>query len=270
MPDLRRDGARHLPRAAAAEPGRHRDVLLAVHREADRETLHGRRQPRIPEDLARLHVEGAEVAIEIADKRQAAGGRQHRGEERRALLVAPQLLHRADVVGGQLADVALRPGHLEEPAIRGDAAAALAELDLPAHDLHARLAQRNDQRVGRLVVAHRLPVVPAFGARARLNPLLDLLLDDVGPIGRHAGLRDRCGRRRSGTPSPCARGSARSCDPASTGCPALPIVNTSFWPPTSTSTRSNTSSRSSDSPGACWKCHASLPSSTLSATVEAA
>ena len=37
------------------------------------------------------------------------------------------------------------------------------------------------------------------------------------------------------------------------------MVNTSFWPPESTSTRSNTSSRSSDSPGTCWKCQASFP-----------
>ena len=43
--------------------------------------------------------------------------------------------------------------------------------------------------VGRLVVAHRLPVVAAFGARARLDPLLDLLLDDVVAVGRRAGLR---------------------------------------------------------------------------------
>ena len=37
---------------------------------------------------------------------------------------------------------------------------------LRGRDLHARLAQRNDQLPGRRVITHRLPVVPALGARA--------------------------------------------------------------------------------------------------------
>ena len=40
--------------------------------------------------------------------------------------------------------------------------------------------------------------------------------------------------------------------------PSLPTVNSRFWPPSSTSTRSNTTSRSSASPGACWKYHGEL------------
>ena len=82
--------------------------------------------------------------------------------------------------------------------------------------------------VARLVIAHRLPVVPAFGARARLHPLLDLLLDDVGAVGRHAGLADRCDRRRSGTPFPCSRGTCRCLRSSFHRMPALPIVNTNF------------------------------------------
>ena len=39
------------------------------------------------------------------------------------------------------------------------------------------------------MIAHGLPVVSAFGARARLNPLLDALFDDVRPIGWRAGDR---------------------------------------------------------------------------------
>ena len=39
------------------------------------------------------------------------------------------------------------------------------------------------------VVAHRLPVVAAFGARAAVDPLADLVLDDVLPVARRAGLR---------------------------------------------------------------------------------
>ena len=50
--------------------------------------------------------------------------------------------------------------------------------------------------------------------------------------------------------------------------PSLPTVNNRFWSSSSTSSRSNTMSRSSDSAGACWKCQASLPVSTSSASVE--
>ena len=39
------------------------------------------------------------------------------------------------------------------------------------------------------MIAHRLPVVSAFGARTGLNPLADLLLEDVAAISRLAGLR---------------------------------------------------------------------------------
>ena len=39
------------------------------------------------------------------------------------------------------------------------------------------------------MVAHRLPVVPTLCARARRNPLLDFLLDDVRPIPRYPRLR---------------------------------------------------------------------------------
>ena len=101
-----------------------------------------------------------------------------------------------------------------------------------------------------------------------LNPLADLLLEDVAAIGRLAGLRidAREDILKNGflEPEELARSGGR----ASTGCPALPMENISFWPPLSTSTRSNTSSRSSDSPGTCWKYQASLPLSGLSATVE--
>ena len=50
--------------------------------------------------------------------------------------------------------------------------------------------------------------------------------------------------------------------------PAFPALNDTFCVPTSTSTRSNTSSRSNDSPGACWKYHASFPVSAFNASVE--
>ena len=51
-----------------------------------------------------------------------------------------------------------------------------------AHHLHATPAERNDELIGSRMIAHRLPVVSAFGARTRLNPFADLLLEDVAAI----------------------------------------------------------------------------------------
>src|SRR6185503_11187410 len=88
MLHVRADGARDLPRAAAAEAGGYRDVFAAADAERHRVALHRRPEPRLPERLARPHVEGAEHAIEIADKADAAGGGQDRREERGPLLAA--------------------------------------------------------------------------------------------------------------------------------------------------------------------------------------
>ena len=187
--------------------------------ERHRESLHRRAEPRLPENLAGLHVERAEVAIEIADERDAAGRREHRREERRALLVAPELLHRSRR-RRRRACRRCRPS----PASRrsGDRRRCRRRLpsirsSRPVH-LHARLAERNDQRRGRRVVAHRLPVVAALGARARLDPLLDLLLDDVGAIGRHAGLRIDAIEDVLKDRFLVAEELAVACDRASTGC----------------------------------------------------
>ena len=116
------------------------------------------------------------------------------------------------------------------------------------------------------MVAHRLPVVPALRARARLHPLPDLLLEDVAAIRRLAGLRIDAREDVLEDRLLEVRETCRSRRSSFHRMPALPMVNSSFCPPISTSTRSNTSSRSSDSPGTCWKYQASLPSSGLSAT----
>src|SRR6266571_144717 len=189
MTHVRADGARNLPRAAAAEARRHRDVLPSGDAERDRITLDGRAEPRLPERFTGLHVERAERPIEIAHEPDAARRRQHRREERRALLAAPDFLHRLHVVRRELADVALAAGHLEETAVRAGAARSVGELDLAARHLHARLAERDDEQPRARVIAHRLPVVPALGAGTRLHPLAGLLLEDVAPVLRRAGLR---------------------------------------------------------------------------------
>src|SRR6187402_3891568 len=56
MMDFRCNQRRNDARAAPADPGRHGDILPPVCGERDREALHRRRQPRLPEDLARLDV----------------------------------------------------------------------------------------------------------------------------------------------------------------------------------------------------------------------
>src|SRR5207253_729497 len=83
------------------------------------------------EDRPGLRVERAELAIEVADEREAARGREYGREKRRALLVAPDLFHRRGVVRRELADVALGPRHFKEAAIGVGAARAFTQLDLP-------------------------------------------------------------------------------------------------------------------------------------------
>src|SRR5205814_1554946 len=123
-------------------------------------------EPRLPQRLTGADIERAEHAIEIADEADAAGGRQHRRQERRALLLAPHLALGRRVVSDRPADVAVGSEHLEEASIGAGPAGAGLLLDLAARQLHARLARRNDQQAARLVITHRLPVVAAFRARA--------------------------------------------------------------------------------------------------------
>src|SRR5207247_902289 len=176
-----RDGGRHETRAAAAVPGRHGDVLPAVDAERHREALDRRAEARLPQDLSRLHVKCAEHAIEIADEREAAGRRDRRRHERRALRVRPVLFQCADVEGAELADVAVAARHLvEPPSGAAAAAAAFLLLDFLRVHLETALAERDDQLVVRLVIRGRRPVVAALGARASLYPYAELLLEEIG------------------------------------------------------------------------------------------
>src|SRR5690606_28977194 len=87
------------------------------------------------------------------------------------------------------ADVPVRAGHLVEASVgAARAAAARTLLDRLRADRDAALRQRNDHLPRRTVEAHRLPVVAALGARAAVDPLADLVLDDVLPVARPAGL----------------------------------------------------------------------------------
>src|SRR5437867_4023591 len=114
MLDFRSDDHRDIARTSAAEAGRDRDVLMAARAERNRKTLHRGAEARLPEHLASSHVMRTKVAIEISDEGQAARRGQHPRQIGGALLVAPDLLQSLDVVGGQLADVAVAAGHFEE------------------------------------------------------------------------------------------------------------------------------------------------------------
>ena len=173
MLDLRRDRPRHAARAAAAEPRRDRDVLLAAGAERDRESLHRRAEPRLPQHFAGLDVEGAEVAIEIADEGDAAArssaprsgtARAARGStppssssrRRRRACRRCRRCRASRRSGGRRA--------VPPRALRRTRPCA------PTISMHDWLSGMISSR-GRRVIAHRLPVVAALGARARRHPL---------------------------------------------------------------------------------------------------
>src|SRR5690606_34542037 len=54
-------------------------------------------------------------------------------------------------------------------------------------DRDAALRERDDHLPRRTVEAHRLPIVAALGARAAVDPLSDLVLDDVLSVARPSG-----------------------------------------------------------------------------------
>src|SRR5262245_60625352 len=187
MPDVRRNRARDISRAAPAESGCHSNVLLASHRERDRETLYGGAETDLPKLFARPNVVCVEVPIEIAREHHSATCRERCCKKRRALLDAPDLAHGVHIERSKLADVAVRARHFVEATVAGGAAGPLLEFHLAAREFHARLRQRNDEEPCAGVVARRVPVVAAFGTRARLHPISDLRRHDLGPVSRHAG-----------------------------------------------------------------------------------
>src|SRR4030095_7950100 len=168
---------RHLPGTATSKTGGDGDVLPAVDRERDREALHRCAQAGAPQHFSVSDVDGFELPIEIADECDAARGREDRRQERRALLQRPHFLEAVDVEGRVLSDVAVGPGNFEEAPIGAAAAAPAGNLlDFLRADGDAALADRNDQLVGGAVMAHCLPVLPAFLAPVSVDPLADLVV----------------------------------------------------------------------------------------------
>ena len=130
--NFRRDYARHVAWASAAQSRGDRNVLFAVDRKCDWIALHGRPEPRLPKHLAGLNVDSEEIAVEIADEGHSAGGGEHGREKRGALLDRPVLLQGAHVVGRQFADIAPGARHFDKPAVPRPAARILLELHFTA------------------------------------------------------------------------------------------------------------------------------------------
>src|SRR5689334_21476341 len=187
MTNIRSYHGWHLPGAAAAQSSRDGDVLLAAGREGHRETLHRGRQPCPPQLRTGLYVNRMEDAIQVAHESHAAARGKNRCEKRSPLRHLPHFFHGVHVVRGELADVAIRPGHLKEPAIGRSAARAFLIIGLAPEHFHAGLAERNDELRRPRVIAHRLPVVPAFGGWTRRDPRLRTLLDDIVAVVNLAG-----------------------------------------------------------------------------------
>src|SRR6266550_6126031 len=99
--DVGQDRSRHVSRAAAAKACGDGNVLFAADAECYGEALHGRAEADLPQDLAGTHLDGAEVAVEVADERDASVRRKHCGQKRWPLLPAPDFLHGLDVEGGE-------------------------------------------------------------------------------------------------------------------------------------------------------------------------
>ena len=94
-------------------------------------TLHGLTEAGLPEHLPRTHVERLEVAIGVTHEHEAAGRRDRRGEERRSLLVAPQLRPRFRIVTRDETALILEPfaavDAAHEHAARDDRPARVGE-----------------------------------------------------------------------------------------------------------------------------------------------
>src|SRR5206468_3473830 len=86
-------------------------------------------------------------------------------------------------------DVAVAAGHLKELTIALRAAVSFLHFHLPPADFKAALAQRNHEESAPRVVTHGLPVVAAFRARARADPVADLGFDDVAAVRHRPRLR---------------------------------------------------------------------------------
>ncbi len=120
--------------------------------------------------------------VEIPGEDEPARGRQRSRQERGRLLDAPDLVQGSHVVGGELSLCILLPGHFKPGPSGGVSSRALLQDDLPGHDLHAGLTQRDHESLGPRMVGSRVPVVSPGGGWADREPLIELYLPDVRAV----------------------------------------------------------------------------------------
>ena len=158
-----------------------------------------------------------------------AGRGQHAGQERRALLAAPHCLHRPDVDTRRACRRCRRvPGISKKRRSAPVPPEPFVDLDFARRTSPCRLW------LSGMISDAASPggsSSPASCGRPRCSGTHrthwpTLLLEDVGAVGRRAGLRIDATRRRSETPFPCSRGTRRSARSSFHRMPGLPIVNT--------------------------------------------
>src|SRR5271166_582662 len=111
-----------------------RDILLAVHRIGDGASADARAEILLPQLLAGLGVERAEVAVQVAPENEVAAGRQRAAVERQIGLHTPDLLVLDGIPRDQLSEIAARAvvrgkfaAEIEDAPLVGDVA------DRPVH-----------------------------------------------------------------------------------------------------------------------------------------
>src|ERR1700692_3080783 len=92
---------------ATTQTGGHSNVLLAIYAERDRKSLHSCTQTCLPQRFAGLHINCAELPVEVPNEGDLTGGREHRSEERRTLLKCPDRLKSFFIICGNAAHIAV-------------------------------------------------------------------------------------------------------------------------------------------------------------------
>src|SRR2546428_14028896 len=103
------NGGRHLARASSAITGGNRDVLLAVDAVRDRKTLNRGSEARVEKHLARVHIDGFEMAVQASRKYEPPGGRYASRKERCPLFYRPTFLPRFYRLGFQVSHLSYVP-----------------------------------------------------------------------------------------------------------------------------------------------------------------
>src|SRR5262249_41810084 len=95
----------------------------------------------------------------------------------------PEFLHGAYIERGELTDIAVIAGHfIKPPCGSAGASAAFFQFEFLSVQFETALAERDDQAVGRLVIADRVPIMTARRTGTALNPLSRFLFENILPV----------------------------------------------------------------------------------------